>query len=112
MQEGINSSDEDDDVDDDDDDDDNSEEILEDGLQPAQPLPTHSSVPPSVTLAPPTSTLASLAIRSNDSTSSQGTTSSSAPAINIPLRSTAAMEPTESTSTSLDTANASQPDQQ
>ncbi|TIC70162.1 hypothetical protein E3Q01_00051 [Wallemia mellicola] len=112
MQEGINSSDEDDDVDEDDDDDDNSEEILEDGLQPAQPLPTHSSVPPSVTLAPPTSTLASLAIRSNDSASSQGTTSSSAPAINIPLRSTAAMEPTESTSTSLDTANASQPDQQ
>lgn len=113
MQEGINSSDDEEDVEDDDEEDDNSEEVLEDGLQPAQPFPTHSAVPPSVTLAPPTSTLASLAIRSNDSDSSRGNTPLSVPAMNIPksAATTASMDRTESTSTSLDTASASQPDQ-
>ncbi|TIB05767.1 hypothetical protein E3P92_02587 [Wallemia ichthyophaga] len=113
MQEGINSSD--DDEDDEEEDDDNSEEILEDGLKPAQPFPTHSPVPPSVTLAPPTSTLASLAIRSNDSGSTASNASSSAvPPVNIPSGTThtTSMDRSESTSTSLDTATASQPDQQ
>ena len=114
MQEGINSSDDDEDVEDEEEDDDNSEEILEDGLQPAQPFPTHSAapaVPPSVTLAPPTSTLASLAIRSSDSGQSTPPATS---ALNIPPKdfttNAASMERTESTSTSLDTATASQPE--
>ena len=122
MQEGINSS-EDDIIDDESEEKhENDEEVLEDNLQPAQPFPTHSApspstVPPSVTLAPPTSTLASLAIRSDSASGSSvggGTTNNEQnqqQPINIPPKSHAMnIEPTESTSTSLDTATASVPE--